>query len=129
MTHSMNPTCGLPNPDSRFRGRRAGCPEAVELEPVEPEPAVRWQAHLRSAHRELTHPESPLQRMIGGIVRWHRRRAAIRALRSLNDHSLADIGLERVRTVPALEEMIRETPRRAGGAIAEGRTQHGGRQG
>ncbi len=115
----MNPTCELPSPDRCFRERPAERPESADP----------GSAHLESAHLELAYLEALLQRMIGGIVRWRRRRAAICALRSLNDHSLADIGLERVQTVWTLEAMIRERPSGAGGAIIKGKTQSRGRQG
>lgn len=37
------------------------------------------------------------------VIRWNRRRATIRSLQALNDHYLADIGLDRSQIVATVE--------------------------
>ncbi len=86
----MNATCQPPSPESCF-------PEHPEL-----------RANL--VETETAFPGDALRRVIGGLIRWWRWRTEIRELRALNDHALADIGLQRVRVVPSMVEMIRETP-------------------
>ncbi len=53
------------------------------------------------------------RRAVAAVSRWYRRRAAIRQLQALNDHYLADIGLERDRIVPTLDALIEAGDRRA----------------
>ena len=56
---------------------------------------------------------SPLRRLVAEISRWRRRHAAIRQLQALNDHYLADIGLERDRIVPTIERLSEARDRSA----------------
>ena len=78
----MNPTYELSSPGRCLEQRPAAQPES------------------------LGRTESLLHIIIGAISRWRRRRAAIRELRALKDHDLADIGLDRFQIVSAVEEMI-----------------------
>ncbi len=73
--------------------------------------------HGRSASPGLhltTRPSSGASRKASGfelvvrwsirfVRRWHRRRAAIRALESLSDHYLRDIGLDRSQIISRVE--------------------------
>ena len=49
---------------------------------------------------------STLHRSVDWACRWHQRRIGIRKLRALNDHYLADIGLDRSGIVAYVEESI-----------------------
>lgn len=55
--------------------------------------------------------EPALRSLADSLTHWRRRRAAIRELRGLNAHQLADIGLERRQIVPMVEQMLQERSR------------------
>ena len=57
--------------------------------------------------------QSLFRRSVIAVSRWRQRRAAIRQLQALNDHYLADIGLERDQIVPTLDALIEAGARRA----------------
>ena len=49
---------------------------------------------------------SAVRRSAGWIALWRRRRAANLELRTLNDHYLRDIGLDRRQIVSPIEEIV-----------------------
>ncbi|MBB4302144.1 uncharacterized protein YjiS (DUF1127 family) [Rhodobium orientis] len=53
-------------------------------------------------------PATWIRRLVGPVVRWRDRRTAIRALESLNDHQLKDIGLGRA-DIPSIVAKGRKT--------------------
>ncbi|MCW2309233.1 DUF1127 domain-containing protein [Rhodobium gokarnense] len=73
-------------------------------------PIRRKEARIRAVAAKIG-PEKWIGRLIGLVVRWHDRRAAIRALERLSDYQLKDIGLGRA-DIPSI--------------VAKGRTMRNG---
>lgn len=62
-------------------------------------------------------PVDLLKSMLGCLVcwisRWRRRRVAIRQLQALNDHYLADLGLDRSQLAAGVEAIVEARGRRS----------------
>lgn len=71
------------------------------------------QAQAAPFQRPLKGLASAFRRLAGGVARWRHRRRAIRELRALSAHHLADIGLDRSQIVPAVEALLEARDRRA----------------